>query len=262
MAGLVDHPFELTYDELLSLQLVEADVTLTCVSNIVGGDLIGNARWLGVPLIDLLERAGVRSEATQVVGRSADRFTVGFPTAALLDGRSALVAIGMNGEPLPVEHGFPARLVVAGLYGYVSATKWLTEIELSTFDAFDAYWIRQGWAREGPIKNHARIDVPRPYAEIAAGRTMIAGVAWAPTRGIRTVEVQVDDRPWRTTTLAAASSDETWRQWTIEWDAAPGAHLIRVRATDGSGARQTATAREPFPDGATGLHTVAVRIAG
>jgi DMSO/TMAO reductase YedYZ molybdopterin-dependent catalytic subunit len=191
LGGMVDRPFELTFDELLALPMVERPVTLSCVSNEVGGDLVGNATWLGVPLADLLERAGVRAGAEQVVGESVDGFTAGFPLAAALDGRDALVAVAMNGEPLPVRHGYPARLVVAGLYGYVSATKWLTEIRLSTWGDERGYWIPRGWAREAPVKTQSRIDVPGK-GDVRAGRVAVAGVAWAPTRGIQAVEVEID----------------------------------------------------------------------
>ena len=210
--GMVDRPFTLTYDELLSMPLVEEDVTLCCVSNEVGDSLIGNARWLGVPLSALLDRAGVQAGATQVVGRSVDGFTAGFPTAVGLDGRTALVAVGMNGEPLPIVHGFPARLVVAGLYGYVSATKWLAEIELTTLDAVDGYWIPRGWAKEAPIKTQSRIDVVGRGA-VHAGAVVVAGVAWAPTRGVSRVEVQVDDGPWEPAELSTPLSAATWVQW-------------------------------------------------
>ena len=194
--GRVDHPFELTFAEVLAMPMVEEYVTLSCVSNEVGGPLIGTAKWLGVPLATLLDRAGVQSGADQIVGRSVDYFTVGFPTAAALDGRTALLAVGMNGEPLPVKHGFPARLVIAGLYGYVSATKWVTELEATTFAAYDAYWVPRGWSQQAPIKTESRIDVPRG-GTVAAGPVSVAGVAWAPTRGIEAVEVQVDGGSWR-----------------------------------------------------------------
>ena len=258
--GLVDEPFELTYDELLALPMVEAPVTLSCVSNEVGGRLVGNAVWQGVPLTALLERAGLQDGAQQVVGRSVDRFTAGFPIEAALDGRTALVAVGMNGEPLPVDHGFPARLVVAGLYGYVSATKWLERIELTTWDGFDGYWIPLGWSKEGPIKTQSRIDVPRSGATVAAGTTPIAGVAWAPDTGIAAVEVQVDDGPWQEATLGEVLSEDTWRQWHLPWEATPGEHRIRVRATDGDGATQTEERSKPAPDGATGWHTRTVTV--
>ncbi|MBW3643173.1 MAG: molybdopterin-dependent oxidoreductase [Actinobacteria bacterium] len=260
VTGMVDRPFELTFAELLDLDQVEADITLSCVSNEVGGDLVGNARWQGVPLVELLDRAGVRPGATQIVGRSIDGWTGGFPTDAVGDGRGALVAVGMNGEPLPLDHGFPARLVVAGLYGYVSATKWLGEIELTTLDAFDGYWVPRGWSKLGPVDTQARIDVPRPRARLPAGRHVIAGVAWAPSRGIARVEVSVDEERWNDAVLSDALGVDAWRQWRYEWDARPGRHEIRVRATDGEGRTQTAERSLPRPDGATGHHTVAVTV--
>ncbi|MCY4623204.1 MAG: molybdopterin-dependent oxidoreductase [bacterium] len=255
--GLVDSPFSLTYDELVELPMVERYITICCVSNSVGGDLIGNAKWLGVPLKDLVERAGVQPEGTQLIGRSVDRFTVGFPTASVFDGREALLAIGMNGEPLPVRHGFPARLVVSGLYGYVSATKWLSEVEFARWDDFDAYWIPRGWAKEAPIKTQSRIDTPRP-GTVDAGTRAIAGVAWAQNRGVDGVEVQVDDGPWMEATLPEELAIDTWRQWHVEYDFTPGAHTIAVRATDRTGTTQTSEIVPPRPDGATGYHTVQV----
>lgn len=259
--GRVDHPFELTFAEVLAMPMVEEYVTLACVSNEVGGPYIGTAKWLGVPLPTLLERAGVQHGADQIVGRSVDDFTVGFPTAAALDGRTALLAVGMNGQPLPVNHGFPARLVIAGLYGYVSATKWITELEATTFAAYDAYWVPRGWAQQAPIKTESRIDVPRGGGRVAAGPTSIAGVAWAPTRGIDAVEVRIDGGPWQRAQLAAAVSKETWRQWRYVWHAEHGTHEIRVRATDGTGRRQTASEAPPPPNGATGYHTVVVDVS-
>lgn len=255
--GLVDSPFSLTYDELVDLPMVERYITICCVSNSVGGDLIGNAKWLGVPLKNLVERAGVRPEGTQLIGRSVDRFTVGFPTEAVFDGREALLAIGMNGEPLPVKHGFPARLVVSGLYGYVSATKWLSEVEFARWDDFDAYWIPRGWAKEAPIKTQSRIDTPRP-GTVQVGTQAIAGVAWAQTRGIDMVEVQVDGGPWMEAILPEELTIDTWRQWHLEYDFTPGAHTIAVRATDGTGTTQTSEIVPPRPDGATGYHTIQV----
>ena len=257
ITGMVDDPFELSYGELLDLPLVESDITLTCVSNEVGGSLLGTARWLGVRLDDLLADAGVRSDADQVVGRSVDGYTCGFPVAAL-DGRDALVAIGMSGELLPLEHGFPARLIVPGLYGYVSATKWLTEIELTRFDRFDQYWVERGWVDDAPIKVQSRIDTPRGLASVDAGTVAIAGVAWAQTRGIDGVELQIDDGDWVATTLAAELNDVTWRQWSYAWDATPGRHTIRVRAIERNGPIQTADRSEPFPSGATGQHQIVV----
>lgn len=257
--GLVGRELRLTYDDLLDRPIVEADVTIACVSNEIGGGLIGNARWLGVRLDDLLAEAGIDPTADQVVGRSVDGFTAGFPVAAL-DGRDALVAVGMNGEPLPVEHGYPARLIVPGLYGYVSAVKWLSQIELTRFDAFDAYWVRRGWAAEGPIKLQSRIDTPRGLARVPAGRVPVAGVAWAQTRGIDGVEISVDDGEWQPAVLADEANVDTWRQWSFDWDAAPGRHTLTVRATERGGAIQTADRTEPFPSGATGRHQVVVLV--
>lgn len=261
VTGMVDRPFTLSYEELASLPQVEADITLCCVSNEVAGRLIGTARWQGVPLQALLDRAGVQPGATQLIGRSVDGFTVGFPTSVLADGRHALVALGMGGEPLPLRHGFPARLVVPGLYGYVSATKWLEELELSTLDAFDAYWVPRGWSKEAPIKTSARIDVPQPGRRLAAGQHAVAGVAWAPTRRVSRVEVQVDDGPWTPADLGPDVSADTWRQWSWAWEALPGEHVLVVRAVDGSGEVQDARPRPPAPNGSAGLHRIKVQVA-
>ena len=233
--GLVDRPYELTYDELLDLARVERYVTLCCVSNEVGGDLVDNAKWLGVPLTELLDRAGLQPEASQIVGMSVDGFTVGFPVDTAYDGREALVAVGMNDEPLPLKHGFPARLVVSGLYGFVSATKWLDTITLNRWEEFDAYWIPRGWSKEGPIKTQSRIDVPRNGRTLKPGLQPIAGVSWAQDRGIAKVEVQIGDGGWQETELGEAISKNTWRQWVLPWDATPGRHVIAVRATDVTG---------------------------
>lgn len=258
--GRVGREFTLTYDELLARPMVEADITLSCVSNEVGGNLVGTARWLGCRLDDLLDEAGIDPSADQIVGRSVDGFTAGFPTA-LLDGRDALVAVGMNGEPLPIRHGFPARLVVPGVYGYVSATKWLSEIELTRFDEFEGYWIPRGWAVEGPIKTQSRIDSPSSGTILTAGEpVMIAGVAWAPTRGIERVEVQVDDGPWQEAELGEQYADTTWRQWKLEWVLTPGRHQLRVRATDGTGETQTEERTPVAPDGASGWHTIDITV--
>ncbi|MFN2557121.1 MAG: sulfite oxidase [Nitriliruptorales bacterium] len=259
ISGMVDREVELAYDEILAMPLVERYITIACVSNEVGGDLVGNAAWRGVPLRTLLDLAGVKEGATQIVGRAVDGFTVGFPTELAYDGREALLAVGMNGEPLPPAHGFPARLVVPGLYGYVSATKWLEEIELTTLEAFDAYWVPRGWAKFGPVKTQSRIDVPRP-GRVKAGPVTIAGVAWAPHRGISKVEVSVDGGPWTQTELSAPLSDDAWRQWRTTWEAGTGQHALRVRATDGSGQVQTEEVRPPFPDGASGYHAVRVSV--
>jgi DMSO/TMAO reductase YedYZ molybdopterin-dependent catalytic subunit len=261
ITGMVDREYELTYDELLEEPLVEQYVTIACVSNEVGGRLVGNALWGGVRLKSLLERAGVHDEATQIVGRAVDGFTVGFPTAhALADAREPLVAVTMNGEPLPADHGFPARLIVPGLFGYVSATKWLTEIELTTLDAFDAYWVPLGWSKQGPILTQSRIDTPTAGASLAAGIIPVAGVAWAPDRGISAVEVQVDDGPWQPAELSTPISDATWVQFVFRWTAFAGDHTLRVRATDGTGEVQTSERTRPAPDGARGHHTVEVRV--
>ena len=258
ITGMVDRPFTLSYEDLLDRDQIESDITLACVSNEVGGRLVGNARWQGVRLDELLADARVDSDANQVVGRSIEGFTVGFPLAAATDGRDAMVAIGMNGVRLPLEHGFPARLIVPGLYGYVSATKWLTEIELTTFDSFDAYWQERGWAREGPIKTQSRIDTPRRWTNQPVGPSVIAGVAWAPGRGIDKVEVQIGDDPWREATLSEAVADTTWRQFHLPWDVTIGTHTIRCRATDGTGVTQTEERTLPRPDGASGWHHITV----
>lgn len=252
VTGMVDEELTFTFDELTDLGLVEADVTLTCVSNRVGGDLVDQARWLGVPVPRILEMAGVDDRADQLVGRSADDYTCGFPVEAATDGRTCLVAVGMNGEPLPLEHGFPARLVTAGLYGYISATKWLTELELTTFEAFDSYWIPRGYAERAPIKIQSRIDVPRTGEQVQAGPGAIAGVAWAQPVGIGKVEVRIDEGEWREAILADELSSETWRQWRIDWDPAPGSHRIECRATDAEGTLQDEARTDPLPDGAQG----------
>ncbi len=260
--GLVEREVTVTYQELLDAELVEADITLTCVSNVVGGDLAGNARWLGLPLHTLLARAGVQSGADMVLSTSSDGFSASTPLASLADPEGgALLAVGMNGEPLPLEHGFPVRMVVPGLYGYVSATKWVVDLEVTRFADATAYWTDRGWAARGPIKTASRIDVPAGFARLSAGPVVVAGVAWAQTRGIRGVEVQVDDGPWQPAQLAEEAGLDTWRQWSYAWDAAPGSHALRVRAVDATGEVQTEERADPVPDGATGLHSVDVRVA-
>ena len=260
VTGMVDEPITYTFDELTSsFDVVESDITLTCVSNTVGGDLVGTARWRGVRLDQVLEQSGIDPGADQIVGRSSDGYTGGFPVAAL-DGRDALIAFGMNGEPLPPEHGYPARLIVPGLYGYVSATKWLTEIELTTFDAFDHYWVPRGYAAEAPIKQQSRIDSPRGLDRIPPGPTVIGGVAWAQTVGIDAVELSIDDGPWIAADLADELNDSTWRQWSYPWDATAGRHTITVRNRNAAGAIQTSERSEPLPDGATGHHTIVVLV--
>ena len=261
IGGMVDKPLTFSYEDLLARPQIERIVTLCCVSNEVGGEYISNASFQGVMLADLLREAGVQSGAQQVYSTSLDGWTCGFPVAVALDGRDAMIAVGMNGAPLPLEHGFPARLVVPGLYGYVSATKWLRKIELTTWDAAAGFWVPRGWARDAPVKTQSRIDVPREGEHVAAGSTKIAGIAWAQHRGVERVEVRVDDGPWQAARLGTDVTDDAWRQWVLDWDAKPGEHIIQVRATDKTGATQTADVAPPDPDGATGYHTRSVKVA-
>ncbi len=258
--GMVDRPVELTYADLLRRPLTEADITLACVSNQVGGPLAGNARWLGASLAALLREAGVRAGADQILSTSNDGWTCGTPTEVVMNDPHALLAVGMNGQPLPVAHGFPARMIVPGLFGYVSATKWVTDLELTTFAAQRSYWVQRGYSAQAPIKTMSRIDVPRPFQQVRAGRTAVAGVAWAPHRGIGAVQVRADDGPWREAHLAAADGIDTWRQWVWPWDATPGLHQLQVRATDGTGATQPARRTGVFPNGATGWDSTAVTV--
>jgi DMSO/TMAO reductase YedYZ molybdopterin-dependent catalytic subunit len=261
--GMVERELEIGFGQLLRMPLTEAEITLVCVSNEVGGTYNGNARWLGVPLAGLLRRAGVRAGADQVLSSAADGMTISTPLATIMDGprnrQSALLAVGMNGQPLPVAHGFPARMVVPGLYGYVSATKWVTRLTVTTFAARRAYWTQRGYAAQAPVKTESRIDVPRPLAQVNSGRTTVAGVAWAPHRGIAGVEVSVDDGAWKRARLAPGGLD-TWRQWVWRWDATPGLHQLRVRATDSTGATQTPRRAHPFPSGASGWDSVVVTV--
>ncbi|MGN6754056.1 MAG: molybdopterin-dependent oxidoreductase [Intrasporangium sp.] len=260
VTGMVDREVELDWNTLLSKEMSEALVTLTCVSNEVGGDLVGNATWTGWPVRELLAMAGPRPGADMVLQTSADGWTCGTPLGALTDERNALLAVRMNGDPLPFEHGFPVRVVVPGLYGYVSACKWVTELKVTTFAADQGYWTPRGWSEMGPIKTESRIDVPQSGATVAAGKVAVAGVAWAQHRGISQVEVQVDDGAWQQARLAADPSIDSWRQWVLEWDAPRGSHTIRVRATDSTGQVQTAQSAPPAPDGASGWHTITVQI--
>ncbi|MFB7894477.1 molybdopterin-dependent oxidoreductase [Microbacterium sp. NPDC056044] len=260
--GLVENEIEIGWDELLALPLEESWTTLACVSNPVGGDLIGNAKWLGYPIRHLLERARPTADADMVLSRSIDGFTASTPLEVLQEEtRNAILAVGMNDEPLPAEHGFPVRMVVPGLYGYVSATKWVTELEVTRFDEATAYWTTRGWSAKGPIKLQSRIDLPRRGQGLSAGDTMIAGVAWQQHVGIQKVEVQVDDGPWREAALASAISDDTWVQWSIPWTAERGSHAIRCRATNANGERQTETDAFPAPDGATGWQQLNIDVA-
>jgi DMSO/TMAO reductase YedYZ molybdopterin-dependent catalytic subunit len=256
--GMVDNEITLSYADMQARNLIERDITLACVSNTVGGNLIGHARWTGVLLSELLDEAGVQAGADQIVGRSVDAYTCGFPLESAYD-RDALVVIGMNGEPLPIERGFPARLITPGLYGYVSATKWLSEIEITTFDAFDQYWVPRGWDEQAPIKMQTRVDTPRGQS-VPAGPTPIAGVAWAQTRGIAKVEVRIDGGDWTEAVLAEQANVDSWRQWRFDWDATPGAHRITVRSTDENGEVQTEDRTDPFPNGASGWMTQFVTV--
>ncbi len=260
IGGMVGQPVELSFADLLRQPLTEADITIVCVSNEVGGPYAGNARWLGVSLPALLRRAGIRRGADQVLSTSVDGMTISTPVSAIMDGRNALLAVGMNGQPLPVEHGFPARMIVPGLYGYTSATKWVTSLEVTTFARQQAYWTQRGYAQQAPIKTESRIDVPKPLTRVAAGRVPVAGGAWAPQRGISAVEVSVDNGPWRPARLAAADGIDTWRQWVWDWDATPGLHQLQARATDGTGATQTDRRTGVFPSGATGWDSVVVTV--
>ncbi|MDH6180261.1 DMSO/TMAO reductase YedYZ molybdopterin-dependent catalytic subunit [Microbacteriaceae bacterium SG_E_30_P1] len=262
ITGMVENEIEIGWDELLALPLEEAAVTLTCVSNPVGGDLIGNAVWLGYPIRHLLERARPTVDADMVLSRSIDGWTASTPLESLTDdARVAMLAVGMNGEPLPLEHGFPVRMVVAGLYGYVSATKWVTELTVTRFDRETAYWTDRGWAELGPIKMSSRIDVPRAGVVVDAGRVVVAGVAWAQHKGIHGVQVSVDRGEWHDARLAEEINVDTWVQWVWEWDAEPGDHELQVRATDAFGGTQSPERVAPVPDGAEGWHTVRVSVA-
>ena len=261
ITGMVENEIEVTFAELLALPLVETYVTLMCVSNEVGGYLTGNAKWLGYPIRELLARAKPTSGADVVLSTSQDGFTATTPLEVLEDtARNSLLAVGMNGEALPLEHGYPVRMVVPGLYGYVSATKWVVELKVSTFAKESAYWTDRGWSARGPVKTSSRIDVPSFGASLQPGKVAIAGVAWAQHVGIERVEVRVDTEPWQEATLAEAISADTWRQWFIEWDATSGDHTLEVRATDATGFTQTEKRVDVVPDGAEGWHTIQVRV--
>lgn len=261
ITGLVDHELTLTFEQLLAEPMTEAHVTLACVSNSVGGDLVGNATWLGVPIRTLLERAGVQDGADMVLSRSVDGFTASTPLEALTDDRASLLAVAMNGEPLPPEHGYPVRMVVPGLYGYVSATKWVEELKVTRFADDRAYWSDRGWSERGPIKTACRLDVPEQGVAVEAGTVELGGTAWAPHRGIAEVQVQIDDGDWQQAVLGASANDDCWRQWSLTWeDALPGEHTVTVRAVDGTGQIQTSQRANPAPDGASGWHTVPLRV--
>ena len=258
--GMVQREVTITFADLLRRPLIEAYVTLTCVSNPVGGPYAGNAKWLGVSLADLIRQARPLAGANQLLSTSIDGYTSGTPLQVVLDGRNALLAVAMNGTALPVVHGFPARMVVPGLYGYVSATKWVTDIEVTTFASAVGYWAQHGWSQQGPIKTESRIDVPIASASLAPGLTPVAGVAWAQHKGIAAVEVRLNGGPWHEARLAAVPGIDTWRQWVWEWPATPGNYLIEARATDATGYTQTAIQTQPPPNGASGYPSAEVTV--
>jgi len=256
--GLVDRELVLSYSDLVQRELTESWITLNCVSNEVGGGLVGNARWSGVRLADLLADLGVSDQADAVLQTSHDGWFCATPLAALTDDRDAMLAVAMNGRPLPIEHGFPVRTVVPGLYGYVSATKWVVDMEVTTFDKAVGYWTTKGWSAEGPVKIASRIDVPRSGDDVTAGEVSFGGVAWRQHTGIEAVEVQVDGREWERAELGEVLSVDTWVQWKVTVDVPEGDHTVRVRAIGKDGATQTDVVRAPDPDGSTGLHTIEI----
>ena len=261
ITGMVEEEIEISFDDLLALPLQENRVTLSCVSNEVGGNLIGNALWLGYPIRELLARAKPTAGADMVLSTSQDGFTASTPLEVLTDpGTDALLAVGMNGEPLPLEHGFPVRMVVPGLYGYVSATKWVTELKVTTFASDEGYWTSRGWTAKGPIKISSRVDTPRSGYGVDAGTVAVAGVAWAPHTGISAVDVRIDGGDWQPATLAPVATVDTWLQWSYAWEATSGSHEITVRATDMNGEVQTTTEAPPAPDGSSGLHTITAQV--
>jgi DMSO/TMAO reductase YedYZ molybdopterin-dependent catalytic subunit len=257
--GMVSKPMTINFDDLMKRPMFDHDVTLTCVSENVGGGYIGNARWQGALLADLLKEAGIQPGATQIVMRDVNGMNLGVATEPVMDGRASLLAVGMNGQPLPQEHGFPVRVVVPGLYGYVSACKWVVDMQLTTFPAFNAYWTQRGWSQQAPIKTESRIDTPKG-GTVNAGTVMIAGVAWAQHRGVEAVEVGIDGT-WYQAKLAVQDTIDTWRQWYYPWQATAGKHTLQVRATDKTGYTQTSVYHAPEPNGATGYHTVHVTVA-
>jgi len=258
--GMVDRTLVVTMADLAAMNQVEHVITLGCVSNPVGGDEIGTAQWGGVLLSDVLAHAGVKSGAEQLVTRSQDGWTCGTPVSAVMDGRPAMLVTHMNGEPLPAKHGFPVRMVVPGLFGYVSATKWIVDMELTTWDAFDAYWVSNGWAKQAPILTSSRIDSPRTGARLAAGQTVrIGGFAWAPRSGVAQVQVRVDGGSWNDAVIGEHDTGDAWAQWSWEWTPAGGAHVLEVRCIDAQGHAQEETVRPEVPSGATGLHSVRIK---
>ncbi|MDR7082549.1 DMSO/TMAO reductase YedYZ molybdopterin-dependent catalytic subunit [Arthrobacter ginsengisoli] len=258
--GMVEREVRLTFQDLVDAKLIESHVALTCVSNPVGGNLAGNAKWLGMPIRDVLQMAGPQDGADMVLSTSIDGFSASTPLEVLQDDRDAMLAIGMNGEALPLEHGYPVRMVVPGLYGFVSATKWVVDLEVTRFADSKAYWTQRGWSERGPIKTMARVEVPKSFAKVPAGRVAIGGTAWAQTRGITKVEVQIDNGPWTAAVLSDEASLITWRQWSFDWEATPGPHYIKARATDGTGEVQTDRRADPVPDGASGWQSMMVTV--
>nr|WP_174247748.1 molybdopterin-dependent oxidoreductase [Galbitalea soli] len=262
ITGMVENEVTITFAELLALPLQERIITLTCVSQEIGGDLIGNARWLGYPIRELLARARPTAGADMVLSTSVDGFTAGTPLQVLQDpARDSLLAVGMNGQPLPLEHGFPVRMVVPGLYGYVSATKWVVELKVTTFAKDQGYWTPRGWSALGPVKLSSRIDTPTNGISVSAGRVVVAGVAWAQHTGISRVQLRVDDGPWQDAALAELVTVDSWLQWSYVWQATAGQHRLTVRATDANGLVQTAAYADPAPNGSTGLHSITVQVA-
>ena len=259
----MDQEVTFTFDDLAAMPLIERDITLTCVSNDVGGSYIGSARWLGVRLTDLLDKAGVSStKADQILSTDVDGMTIGTPYSVATDGRDAMIAIGMNGESLPREHGFPARMVVPGLYGFISATKWISRITLTTYAEQDSYWTNRDWATDAPIKISSRIDTPKPLANVDAGRTVIGGIAWAQhQKGIDKVQVRIDGGGWQDAKLGPSAGQDYWRQWYLPWTAETGQHSLAVRAFDGEGDMQVAARTTPFPNGSSGYQEIVVRVS-
>ena len=256
--GMLERPMTISYPQLMAMPMIERDITLTCVSNEVGGQYVGAARWQGVRLVDLLDRVGVRSGADQLLSTAVDGFQIGTPMEVVRDGRDAMIAVGMNGQPLPATHGFPARMIVPGLYGFVSATKWLTKLTATTYAKDVSYWTKRSWATFAPIKMSSRVDTPRPLSTIKAGMTAIGGVAWAQRIGIAVVEVSIDNGPWQKSRLGPDVGLDYWRQWYLPWNATSGRHSFKVRATDRKGALQVSARAKPFPNGSSGIQEVVV----
>ena len=259
--GMVDKEITLTMADIAAMPQVEHVITLGCVSNSVGDDLIGTAKWGGVLLADVLRLSGVHEDAQQLVSRSQDGWTCGSPVNAVMDGRPAMLVTSMNGEPLSAKHGFPVRMVVPGLFGYVSATKWLTEMELATWDAFDAYWVVNGWAKEGPMLSSSRIDVPRDNSKVKnQALTRVGGFAWAPRSGVQTVQVRVDGGAWQDAVIGQHDTGDAWAEWSFDWAPTVGQHQLEVQCIDADSNAQDETVRPIEPSGATGLHSITVQV--